>query len=367
MKKLLNLIIITFLLCGCFNINNNSTLTVSITKDDVVDRADIDMTSDEFSKYGFDLGDSLDIEFSNGVKLTDVPYLNGYYLKIGSVMVVAYPNADRIVVCRVSKDFWSLYNFKDGDTATFTLNTKGKYLSVYNTLGEGYSLDRDDYESDEEFANFRCISGGNLKDNLICRGASPIVNRMKRASISDELIEKYAIKTDIDLSDSIDKIEQIMDGDDYNSPYFKELYENGDVIALSMGPDATSDSFKESVKIGIQFMLNHDGPYYLHCVEGKDRTGIVCIILESLANFTYEEIRDDYMLTYYNYYKIKEGDDAYEFVVNNLLDSLIQTLCNIDESVDLTSYDLFDGIKKYLLDCGLTDDEINDLVTLITK
>jgi len=51
-------------------------------------------------------------------------------------------------------------------------------------------------------------------------------------------------------------------------------------------------------------MASADGPYLVHCLEGKDRTGFVCIVLEALMSATYQEIVDDYMLTYNNYYHI---------------------------------------------------------------
>ena len=48
-------------------------------------------TIDEFNAYGFDYGDSVSISFTNGYKLEDIPYYNGYYTRTGETLLVAYP------------------------------------------------------------------------------------------------------------------------------------------------------------------------------------------------------------------------------------------------------------------------------------
>ena len=47
-------------------------------------------------------------------------------------------------------------------------------------------------------------------------------------------------------------------------------------------------------------MTGQEGPCYIHCTEGKDRTGFVCLLLEALCGANYGELRDDYMTTYAN-------------------------------------------------------------------
>ena len=44
------------------------------------------------------------------------------------------------------------------------------------------------YESDEAFASFRAMSGGNLKDRFIYRGASPVDINRNRAAVADVLV-----------------------------------------------------------------------------------------------------------------------------------------------------------------------------------
>ena len=35
---------------------------------------------DDFNKLGFEYGDSVNVSFTNGYELTDIPYYNGYYV-----------------------------------------------------------------------------------------------------------------------------------------------------------------------------------------------------------------------------------------------------------------------------------------------
>ena len=67
----------------------------------------ITMTIDDFNNMGFQYGDSLDITFSNGYKMTDVPYYSGYFAPTGSQFLVGYPGYDYIkAVISNGEDLW---------------------------------------------------------------------------------------------------------------------------------------------------------------------------------------------------------------------------------------------------------------------
>lgn len=54
-------------------------------------------TIEEFNALGFNYGDSVDITFSNGFTLKDIPYYNGYYTQNGEELLVAYTLAIHIL------------------------------------------------------------------------------------------------------------------------------------------------------------------------------------------------------------------------------------------------------------------------------
>ena len=79
-----------------------------------------------------------------------------------------------------------------------------------------------------------------------------------------------------------------------------------------------------------------------------------------------EEIIDDYMLSYYNYYGIdKENDPArYETVLDL---NLIPILCHVtgaETREELSQIDLESAVTKYLLNAGMAE---ADILTLKEK
>ena len=329
----------------------------------------IKYTIDDFNKLGFEYGDSVDIKFSNGYELLDQPYYNGYYVDAGKSLLVGYPGYPYIkATLNYGDDLWQIGNLKDDDTATVTLKKKKKYLDIQKASDIHYYDEREKYETDEEFANFRNIKVGNIKEGILYRSASPCDNKHKRAHYTDTLMEKANVNFILNLADTDEKIKGYMEQDDFDSPYFKELYtkkrlflsfaKDDKVMPLALNMNYMSDEFGQKVAMGFKNMASSNGPYLVHCLEGKDRTGFVCIVLEALMGASYKEIVDDYMLTYKNYYGIIKGDSRYDVIKKRNVDSMLEFICNGDPN----KVDIVSGTKNYLLKMGMTSSEIETLV-----
>lgn len=364
---LLALFSLLFISCS----SSAESLTSVVSKDPKFDSAVLTLTANDFANAGYAFGDSLDISFGNGYTLNDVPYYNGYYVKTGEPVVVAYPSNEYVLITYNNRGIWSQAGLSDDCTVELKLNTAGKYTATYEALSQSYSLDRSTYESDEIFANFRALSGGSMKDNFIYRGASPVDNSRNRASYADKLLESVGIVCVIDLADSESDMQGYIASDDFDSPYTKSLYEEGHDILLSMGSNYDSDNYKTCFAAGLRHMLECGGPVYIHCMEGKDRTGFVCLVLEALAGADYNEMCSDYMTTYANYYGITEDKayDKYSAVVSLYFDSFMEYLSGIssDDVEALKSHSYRDDAVKYLKGCGLTDEEISGITSFISK
>ena len=350
----------------------------------------IEIGIDDFNRLGFQYGDSVRIVFSNGYTLEDVPYYNGYYVDVGEALLIAYPGYDYIkAAINYGEDLWeagSLYAAPDTAdsarenglfmqakldghcTASVYLNERGKYADIQAARDIYYYDEREKYPSDEVFANFRNVTTGNLKESILYRAASPCDNQHNRASYVDALISKAQVRCILNLSDNDAKIEKYTAADDFDSPYFLSLYESGNVIPLAMNMNFTSDEFTEKLAAGFIAMSEKDGPYLIHCTEGKDRTGFVCMLIEALAGASYEEIVDDYMVTYDNYYKItKESDPSkYDVILDKNLIAMIRVVVG-DDSVDITTADLSGYARDYLANAGMTDTQIDKLLACITE
>lgn len=344
------------------------SVTAVIHKDAKFDSADLNLSAEDFAEAGFALGDSLDITFDNGKVLTDVPYFNGYYVKTGEPVVVAYPRYDYVLIANNNTDLWTPLELADDMTVTLTLNTSAKYLAAQEALGQSYSVDRADFASDEIFANFRAIKGGKLKADFLYRGASPVDNGRKRASYADALIEQRNIACIIDLADSDEDMHKYFAKDNFNSHYAEKLYNNGRTATLSMSSAYSKDKYKQSVVKGLRKLIEVGGPAYIHCLEGKDRTGFVCALIEALAGASYDEMRDDYMITYDNYYGIsKEATpERYDAVVSLYFDAFMEYLSGESNAEELHEFSYVESAKKYLTEGGMTEAEIDELLKLIT-
>ena len=327
------------------------------------------LTATDLEAAGFELGDSCDVSFSNGYTLTDIPYYNGYYVKTGEPVIVAYPNSEYVQVQLNNADLCATAGLEDGMSVTITMNTPDKNNLTQETLGQVYSTDRADYASDEQFSNFRALTGGNLRENFLFRGASPVDNSRKRAAITDNLLKNNGIKTIIDLADSDAEMQGYFASADFNSNYTKSLYDEGRVTMVAIGASYSTNAYRQGVAKGMRALLQNGGPAYIHCMEGKDRTGFVCMLVEALAGASYDEMCADYMKTYENYYGITLSGtpDRYAAVAKLYFDGFAEFLLDTTNGDAIVSGNYKQAATNYLLDAGMTLDEIEQLTTLITN
>jgi hypothetical protein len=74
---------------------------------------------------------------------------------------------------------------------------------------------------------------------------------------------------------------------------------------------------------------------------------------------TLDDVIDDYMVTYYNYYGVEEGTEKYDAIVKNNLIKVLGTTLRVD---DVYKADLASEAEAYLTqDAGLTADEVTAL------
>ena len=338
----------------------------------------IKIAIDDFNALGFSFGDSIDLTFDNGKKLEDIPYYNGYYVDAGEPLLIGYPGYEYIkATINYGQDLWDEFSLKvpanveglwkkavleEHNTATITLHEKGKYLPIQEASDIHYFDERERYDSDAMFANFRSMNLGKLKRDVIYRSASPCDNQHNRAPYVDALIKEAGVKTILDLADNEVKIEKYIARDDFASPYFLSLYDSDQVIPIALNMNYLSDDFGMKIVQGFNLMAEKEGPYLIHCTEGKDRTGFVAMLIEALAKASYEEIEADYMKTYANYYRIDKSNDKekYQIILERNLDGMIAFMVN-DAGIDFKNCDLSIYAENYLQRCGMSEEQIQAL------
>lgn len=320
---------------------------------------------ESFESKGFKLGDSIDAVFNTGFELKDIPYFNGFYIKQGEAMIVGYPGCNYLYLgYNDADDIWNLAKLDENSTVTIKLREKAKYLSIQNTFNLVYSDDRNDFASDIEFANYRAMRGGRIRPNVFYRSASPIDNRHNRAPYVDALMKHDNIQYVLDFSDNEQKIAAHLAVPNFQSPYFKELYENGRVSLLDLSSNFRLPEFKQKVAESLTRMIQFDGPYLAHCVEGKDRTGFISILMEGLCEASYDEMKDDYMKTYEIYYGVTKTNrsESYHAISELLFDEMLSSLSGEKQKENLEKAHYSEFVKNYLQQGGMTPENMDILV-----
>lgn len=381
------ILILAFVLCGC---GKGKQEEVPLAVKDLAVKHETEfggvyivITIDDFNALGFEYGDSVDVVFSSGYTLEDIPYYNGYYVDAGDPLLIAYPGYEYIkAAINYGEDLWDTAmlmssprpdlfvtaKLEEHSTAEITLREKGKYLDTQKARDLSYTDIREEYPSDEVFANFREVTVGDIKEGILFRGASPCDDQHKRAPYSDKLIEAAGVRCILDLADNDVKIKKYISSDSFASPYFLSLYNDGKVIPVALAMNFSSEDFAASLATGLIRMASMEGPYYVHCTEGKDRTGFVMMLLEALTGATWQEIVDDYMLTYDNYYKINREKDPekYALILEKNLVVMMRTVIG-DPEADPSKADLSAAAREYLKTAGMSDEEIDLLIERLTE
>ena len=74
--------------------------------------------------------------------------------------------------------------------------------------------------------------------------------------------------------------------DGYAMTYYSQCV----IMPLDMAMDFTTDDFRQKLAQGFRFIAENEGPYLIHCNEGKDRTGFAVALLEALMGADINEI-----------------------------------------------------------------------------
>ena len=355
-------------MCLLFGCGKDSAEAVQVLKDCPVapemafGGVYIQESYEAFGALGFEVGDSVDLSFSNGYEMEDIPYYTGYYTEAGEALVLADEGCISLDVCiNYGDSLWSVAGLEEGMTVTVTMHEKAKYLDIQNARDIDYEDDRDLYPSDVVFANFREVCLGEIGEGVLYRSASPCNNVHNRAPYADDLIAEAGVAYILNLADDEEEIAGYLRGEDFDSPYFLSLYEAGKVGLHPMTMNYSSEEFRAETADALRDMTEHPGTYLIHCTEGKDRTGFQCMLLEAFAGAGYQEIVDDYMITYDNYYGINEASDKerYDATVESLLLPMLRELTG--EDTDPAQADLPKCAEDYLQTIGLDDREMSAL------
>ena len=377
MKKLVCLLLALVLLLSLVACGSEreekfyGSLSGTITEISKYGNVKITTTKAEMAEKGYEFGDVVTVTFAD--KSLDVPYCGTYSdVDAGAPGLFGRPDDEEVTIAVNVGDFATFYgiatktthedksyewNYCDGidESLTFEISMKQKrgYYDEYVIRQLVYTDERSDYPelTDEQFGNFRVVSTTGMGENVLYRSATPVDPQKNRNTYVDAAARAHGITVIIDLNDSE---ESLAGFEGFATSYFATT----NYITLNMGLDFTQKDFKVKLAEGLRYMGENKGVYLVHCLEGKDRTGFVIALLEFLMGASYEEAEADYMVTYYNYYGVKKGEEKYKVIADsNFEKNLIRSL-GVESVKDK---DLAELATDYIHSIGLTDEDISAL------
>ena len=377
MKKEKHLIVLSVIICQLvFSValtscsdddttDNTPVLKGKITSYNEFGAAMLSFTETDMTNAGFTLGDVISITIDDKKEIV-MPYYDGFYTRNGEFLCVAYPTYPSICFTANNIGLPKELTDLEGHSVTVRMKEKGGCLDVQTALSMKYSNERIEYPdlSDAEFANARTVKAGNIPNGILYRSSSPFSNDIKRDIYVSEYLQQEKVRTVLNLADNEEKMLSYKD----IPPYSLSLWKEGNVILCPLKADPTADDYNNRLIEALKQLPSHPAPYLVHCMEGKDRTGYVCALLEGLCGATYEEIVADYLVTYDNYYYINPAKDP---VLCNTLVSLRLNTClmfyaNVSDEAQLPNIDYAKAFSSYLLSHGMTQQQLDALVHALT-
>ncbi len=384
MKKIVKALLIFFsispLLLGCQTKNNNDNKSATDTSskeereyyinpsfplnNEVISLASDDIT-DMANNYSFACSASYvttaDHYASKDISLSwDVKEEALYYLVELSTNNLLNPSTTYVTnIASIQLD-----DLKPGHTYYWRINAyySEKLIRSQVFSFETMSIPKSIYM--KTVGNFRDIGGfktslnKRIKSGMVYRGANP-----DGASQEDKdyLLNTLKIKSELDLrNDGEGKCGQNVLGftnyytADANGGFYYNNYPNG--IGYFTGRNVLAKEIK--------YFANKDNyPIYYHCAIGRDRTGSLAMVLNSLLGVSKKDIGIDYEISMFA--KVSTSDVNGGDLVPDLVDQVYGIYNYIYGGY--IGNNMQEKTEAFLLDIGVTQEEINNIKDILLE
>lgn len=197
-----------------------------------------------------------------------------------------------------------------------------------------------------DIGGWKTLDGKAVKQGLLYRGSELDGVTDSRFQVTESGVEtmqeELKIKTELDLRAR--DLESVPDILGQNVEYRK--------ITVPLYADFFSPKAEGDVKAVFETLAQEENyPVYLHCNYGMDRTGMICYILEALLGMSPEDCYRDWELSVFVY------DDSNQ----PLMDQFVAKF------QELEGQTLQDKAENYLLSIGITQDQIDDIRSILVE
>lgn len=396
--------------------------------DKVFGNIDFELTQTEFESKGINYDDLLEFDIHN-------PLDGGKDTVFEAAFVKNYNEVGYFAPClcnyggtnerpQVSFGIMEEKNDPDilvGRDVTIKVLQKGGYHKTRELVDVATKLTYEELGKDNlAYANFRDVTtvgtiGKYMYSNRLFRGSSPFNpkdNPDDRDMVADSYLDFFNIKSEISLANSEEKIEELMKDLKLKRPtsaslkYYEdskltEVLSEKSFFSVDLGSDyftidkpgkdgANALRVFEYAAIRCRDQVSDVAlPIYVHCNEGKDRTGFIIMVFEAMSGVPIEDIVADAMLTFKNYYNVSivNNREKYDTLANLLIYRQVYSILIENPSKELSKINWYDfdakqkveeiiakkpnalknGAFRYLDSIQLSDDFIHTLMGWISK
>lgn len=182
-----------------------------------------------------------------------------------------------------------------------------------------------------------------------------------------EKLSMLGVRTVIDLRGTYEasetplKLERIEDADVYNLPLFELNVATNEGMGLDLARtyELIIDNYKENIANILNVIANaKQGVILYNCFFGKDRTGILTMLLLSIAGVSREDIIADYQqtYTYIKPYILTHSDLLWDSSSEKHY-SLPETMENVIDRIE----DKYGSVINYIRSIGVSDEAITKI------
>ena len=216
-------------------------------------------------------------------------------------------------------------------------------------------------------SNTRDIGGyetgnGFVKQGLVYRGAAPDNITLN----GKKWFERAGVKTIIDLREEKSRKRNLSD---LNINYI-ELPEKGCACYIDGDMGIKSFEYLAGLITSVRaFAVKDNYPIYFHCQIGRDRTGTLAYMLNGLLGVDHYTLTMDYELSCFSASGCVDYDDKEKQTQNmsGSMDAMYSYFMKYSRYKGSTEASIKDGIEKFLLDSGVTAEEIDNIRKILTE
>ncbi|MBR2385528.1 MAG: tyrosine-protein phosphatase [Clostridia bacterium] len=212
----------------------------------------------------------------------------------------------------------------------------------------------DNVSNTRDWGGYLCGNGTmRVKQGIVYRGGALETITAKG---KDVMLNKLGIKTDLDVrGDGSATSNRSPLGVNVNYIETKGPYYLG-TVGIDFGKGTLSDerqAYKDALITEIKAFANPDNfPIYVHCSLGRDRTGTLCFLINALLGVSETDLYRDYEISMMSATGTKDGQTA-KYMVGTAFKGLYNYIKRYSYK------DLAGNAEKYLLDLGITQEEID--------